>query len=114
MDSCASSNGFSGERPLRRASLERKMYMVERSLRWYVPLFLLCLWMAALLPGGAVDSHAQTSSTTPEEARDVPSMVISETRFDFGEVDEGSEVSHDFIVRNNGKEELQITKVSPD
>ena len=88
--------------------------MFDRPLKWCVPLFLLCLWMPALLMGGVVDSHAQTGSSSTEESRDVPLMVISETRFDFGEVDEGSEVSHDFIVKNTGKAELRINKVSPD
>ncbi len=43
-----------------------------------------------------------------------PSMSIPVTRFDFGEVMEGAEVTHDFIVKNNGNATLEIRKVTRD
>jgi hypothetical protein len=43
-----------------------------------------------------------------------PSIQVPETTHDFGQVDEGSKVSHDFIVENKGRADLHITKVSPD
>lgn len=43
-----------------------------------------------------------------------PSIQVSESNYDFGEVDEGAKVSHDFVVENRGAGELAITKVSPD
>lgn len=42
-----------------------------------------------------------------------PSIRVSDTVFDFGEVMEGSEVSHDFTVRNDGKGSLRIEQVKP-
>jgi hypothetical protein len=43
-----------------------------------------------------------------------PSILVSEKNYDFGEVDEGAKVTHDFIVENKGTSTLAITKVSPD
>jgi hypothetical protein len=43
-----------------------------------------------------------------------PSIFMPETKYDFGEVNEGVEVSHEFIVENKGNKDLAITKVSPD
>ena len=43
-----------------------------------------------------------------------PSILVPESNYDFGEVDEGTRVFHDFIVENKGTAELAITKVSPD
>jgi len=88
--------------------------MNDRSLKWYISLSLLCLWMTWSHLGGTSDSLAQQDrSTSDENPGETPSMVISETSFDFGEVDEGSVVSHDFIVKNTGKANLQIIKVTP-
>ena len=42
-----------------------------------------------------------------------PHAQLDETTFDFGEVMEGSTVSHDFKVKNTGTGELQITQVRP-
>ncbi len=40
-----------------------------------------------------------------------PNMVIAEPVFDAGRVDQGTTVTHDFIVRNTGDEALLITRV---
>jgi len=40
-------------------------------------------------------------------------MVFVETVFDAGKVDQGTTVTHDFIVKNTGDEELLISKVAP-
>ncbi len=42
-----------------------------------------------------------------------PRMVLEETSFDFGKVDEGTVVEHDFIVVNKGNQPLEIMKVVP-
>lgn len=73
------------------------------------------LWLGVLfctLSVGASDSFSQQNTLSPGTLREAPTITLSETKFDFGEVDEGSEVSHDFTVKNRGKAELQITKVS--
>lgn len=85
--------------------LSRKRHVIK--LLWF---FLVSCTLLACTQSGFFQRNA-FASENPLEA---PSMVISETRFDFGEVDEGSVISHDFTVKNTGNTELQINKVSPD
>ncbi|NTW88547.1 MAG: DUF1573 domain-containing protein [Desulfobulbaceae bacterium] len=42
---------------------------------------------------------------------DDPIAEITEKQYDFGEVADGSEVSHDFLVKNRGAGELIISEV---
>jgi Protein of unknown function (DUF1573) len=42
-----------------------------------------------------------------------PSMVLPESSFDFGDVDEGKVVEHTFRVLNKGNQPLEIRKVNP-
>jgi len=42
---------------------------------------------------------------------EAPRMEMRETSFDFKEAFEGEKVSHDFIVKNNGKAVLNIKEV---
>jgi hypothetical protein len=53
-------------------------------------------------------------SSTQEEATEArASIQLPETSFDFGEAVEGSEVMHDFAVKNTGNATLQIQQVRP-
>ncbi|MBF0497411.1 MAG: DUF1573 domain-containing protein [Deltaproteobacteria bacterium] len=52
----------------------------------------------------------QVKMDTPGEA---PKMVIETIHIDFGTVDEGATVTKAFTVKNTGKGELKIEKVSP-
>lgn len=88
--------------------------MFDRGSRWskasfFVLLCIVCIYWA----GGPREAFAQMDVSSENRA-DAPSMAIQETKFDFGAVDEGSVVSHDFIVKNAGNAELRINKVSPD
>ena len=42
-----------------------------------------------------------------------PRLVMDETSFHFQEVDEGTVLEHDFIVKNAGNQALEIKKVVP-
>ncbi|MFZ2445054.1 MAG: DUF1573 domain-containing protein [Syntrophobacteraceae bacterium] len=88
--------------------------MNYRSFNWCISLTLLCLFVICGHPGGVTDCLAQQDRSSSDNPAEGPSMIIAETKFDFGDVDEGSVVSHDFIVKNNGRADLQINKVSPD
>jgi hypothetical protein len=46
-------------------------------------------------------------------ASSTPSIHLKAADFDFGEVEEGEVISHDFLVRNNGSEVLEIKEVRP-
>ncbi len=88
--------------------------MNQRFYSRHILQLLLCLFVVCGRLIGASECLAQVGSLSSGRTGDAPSMVISESKFDFGEVDEGSVVSHDFIVKNNGGADLQIIKVSPD
>lgn len=75
--------------------------------------------LAFLLPGGASAGDisstrsADTQSAQAQAPQEGPVIEIAEPTYDFGEVMEDAEISHDFIVKNTGKAVLQIEKVSP-
>jgi len=48
------------------------------------------------------------------EAKAQPSIQVKELVFDFGEILEGTEVEHEFIVRNTGMADLNIERVQVD
>jgi glutathione peroxidase len=56
---------------------------------------------------------AQDNGKTAAAPKPAPKLVVNAATYDFGQVKEGEEVSHTFIVRNEGKAELVITNVSP-
>jgi len=49
-----------------------------------------------------------------QDTQQVPNLSLKEGEFDFGKVKEGSRISHDFTVLNQGEAVLEIKKVSPD
>ena len=61
---------------------------------------ILCLILAILMPFSAL---AQENTG--------PNMVIADPVFDAGKVNQGTTVTHDFIIRNTGDETLLITSV---
>ena len=56
---------------------------------------------------------AEPKPAAPAASPNAPVLQISEATYDFGEVFEGVEVSHDFKIKNTGKGELQIEQVRP-
>lgn len=40
-----------------------------------------------------------------------PALMAEETRYDFGKVDEGLPVSHEFVITNRGSAPLRILKI---
>lgn len=53
-------------------------------------------------------AKAQETKTTGGAVIQIP-----EATFDFGEVVEGESVTHQFVVKNTGTDELQIAQVRP-
>ena len=43
----------------------------------------------------------------------IPTLAVSEAEFNFGEVSEGKEYVHDFVIMNGGRGVLEIKKVTP-
>lgn len=72
------------------------------------------LLTTCLFWGMASVSLSQSNPTTSANVFGGPSAYMAETKYDFGEVNEGAQVSHEFIVENKGNADLSIAKVSPD
>jgi len=49
----------------------------------------------------------------PQDEGKVPRLALDERDFDFGRVKEGSHVSHEFTVKNQGNAVLEIEKIQP-
>lgn len=47
------------------------------------------------------------------QSNPAPKLVIEKTEFNAGEIKAGEEIKHDFIVKNDGKGDLQILNVLP-
>ena len=69
---------------------------------------------ALALPGWAQES-APASPPPPASAPEAPAPVAVFPAFahDFGEVARGQKVQHSFVVRNDGKVDLQVLNVAP-
>lgn len=71
----------------------------------------LCLYCAFIWCFGVGSACAMDGS--PPSDLQAPSISIPETDVNFGEVTETEPVSHDFVVKNGGRETLHIKDVTP-
>jgi Protein of unknown function (DUF1573) len=46
-------------------------------------------------------------------AQAAPLAALADSTFDFGSVVEGTQIEHDFVLKNNGSEPLVIEKIVP-
>lgn len=77
---------------------------------------LLLVWCSLVVVAQAAkgsDGSASKKMKPSSPAADQPSMQVPDATYDFGEVLEGAEVEHDFVVKNTGKGVLQIDQVRP-
>src|ERR1051325_4781350 len=72
-----------------------------------VALILFVLWT---LSGICISGFAQTNSSTTSTG---PRIEFAEPNFDFGRVDAGAAVKHDYIFTNTGDQLLTIKDVHP-
>jgi hypothetical protein len=60
------------------------------------------------------ESAKETGTMVPSEAMiETPALVVPEWYFDFGEVKEGTEYIHSFVILNSGNRVLEMKKVTP-
>jgi hypothetical protein len=82
-------------------------------------LFLRSIWIVTLcacvvgLPLNEGAAAADKAGSPPAVSQQKASIEIPKKEHSFGEALEGSEVSHDFVVRNTGNAVLQIEQVRP-
>jgi hypothetical protein len=78
------------------------------------------LWLGRGLGQGhgtssaAPPSAAQSSAAhSPAASTAGPKLAIAKTEFDFGEVKAGEKLEHTFVLKNEGKANLEIKNVVP-
>src|ERR1044072_3086312 len=68
-------------------------------------LLLVCLATATLI------TKAQTSTNTPVETKPAEVIELKEKAYDFGKIQQGRPVTHNFEIVNTGKEPLMLENV---
>ncbi len=78
------------------------------------PAALLMLWGATAMVSasdqtGAKDSTGRT--TSENAAAEMPAVVVPELKHEFEPVVDGTQITHDFVVKNTGEGPLAIAQV---
>ncbi|MCU0588014.1 MAG: DUF1573 domain-containing protein [Syntrophobacteraceae bacterium] len=84
--------------------------------KWFLVVALCAPFMMASSNGLAEEKQASTPAVArPESQTSAGKATIqfAETTLNFGEAIEGTEVSHTFVLKNTGSEELRIEQVRP-
>ena len=76
----------------------------------------LALPLSLVADGPGVPAPGSSTPVVPAptptvSAADAPKIFFKETEFHFGNVDEGPDITHEFIFRNRGKSTLHINNV---
>jgi hypothetical protein len=69
-------------------------------------------WQTVLAQSSSLPQPSADAGSAPGNVNQ-PRVEVAETAFNYGEVEEGETIRHDFKVRNGGLAELQITQVNP-
>ena len=71
-----------------------------------------CLLLTLMLALSSVSSAQKSKKSSSKAAPAGPKITISETVFDAGEIVIGTPLSHAFEIKNTGKSELKISRVT--
>lgn len=72
------------------------------------------LWGAALTVGAsdqATDKDSTSQPSSAVETTEKPDAVIPELKFDFEPVVDGTQITHDYVIKNAGNGLLAINRV---
>ncbi len=79
-----------------------------------VRIFFVLLFLLALANGAPAFAQSAPANSPPIlAAPSGPSAEVPEKSFDFGEMYEGKEYAHPFVIKNTGNAPLEIKKVLP-
>ncbi len=83
-------------------------------IKWFLCVLIGCFWInlahAADSPAATVVQPAASEATAAKAA---PAIEISHPSYNFGTVQEGKPIAHDFTVKNTGRGILRIKQVQP-
>jgi hypothetical protein len=86
--------------------------MKSKFIRNLILLFVFA-WGYAHIPEIATEATKLGTAYASEAMIGTPALEVPEWFFDFGEVTEGTDYLHSFIIRNKGTATLEIRKVQP-
>ena len=86
---------------------------MKRSMAWCFCIILLLFTISDTYASKTETSGSQESPLPSSNQGNAACIQISEKIFNFGEVLEGGEILHDFVVKNTGTEALSIEQVRP-
>jgi hypothetical protein len=76
-------------------------------------LVLLSLMLGCADEARTSDEVSRPDAAASEATARIPRLAVPEGEFNFGEVSEGKEYVHDFVIKNGGTGVLEIKKVTP-
>ena len=76
-------------------------------------LVLLSLMLACADEARTSDEVSRPDAAASESIAGIPILAVPQAEFNFGEVSEGKEYVHDFVIMNGGRGVLEIKKVIP-
>ena len=76
-------------------------------------LVLLFLMLGCADEARTSDEVSKPDVATSEAIAGIPMLAVPQAEFNFGEVSEGKEYVHDFVIVNGGRGVLEIKKVTP-
>jgi len=86
---------------------------MQYSFRWILCVVFSCLWIDAACAAGPPWDAQPAASPDASVTAEPPSIEIPESTYDFGEIQEGTEIKHAFTVKNSGGGPLEINQVRP-
>ena len=72
---------------------------------------LVMLWAAAATVGASDDKDSTVQAPSTASATEKPGVVLPELKYEFEPVVDGTQVTHDFAIKNTGDGLLAITQV---
>ena len=76
-------------------------------------LVLLSLMLCCADEARTSDEVSKPDAAASGAMAEMPALAVPEAEFNFGEVSEGKEYVHDFVIMNKGTGVLEIKKVTP-
>ena len=83
------------------------------ALKWCFCVLVLYFALAGILAANSSAGEEQKASQVSSASTEAPSILVSETTFDFGEHGEMDPVVHEFTVKYGGGAVLHINDVRP-
>ena len=72
---------------------------------------LVMLWAAAAITCASEDKDSTGQASSAVAAIEKPGVVLPELKYEFDPVVDGTQITHDFAIKNTGNGPLAITQV---